>query len=139
VPRGLVLVDALTQPDDPLDAQVLAEVPLDVRSGLARIPVRVEQALLGRDEGPFPVDLDGAALRDQARRVTGLPLDLEHLLADQVVLVPLGIEALARPAPRVERPVDAADRASGADEKRRPAVTDPGVVGRHLHETNGMG
>ena len=73
VSRGLVLDRRPRRARDPIDAQVLPEVPLDVRAGLARIPVPVEQALLGRDERSFPVHLDGAALQDQARRVTGRP------------------------------------------------------------------
>jgi hypothetical protein len=83
VPSGLVLVDPLAQPEDPVHAQVLAQVPLDLLARPAGIAIRVEEALLGCEERAFPSTSMDPPSSTNGRRVAGVALHLEHLLADE--------------------------------------------------------
>ena len=61
---GMVVEQPFAEPEQPLDAEVLAQPGLDLLAAHARIAVRVEQALLGGDGEAGAVDVDRAALQD---------------------------------------------------------------------------
>ena len=68
---GLVGVDALGQPDDLLDVQVVAQVLLDLLARQVRVAAGAEQALLGGDDGALAVHVERAALHDDAAPCSG--------------------------------------------------------------------
>jgi len=58
VAAGSILEQAVGEPDRPLDPEELPEDRLAGRPGDARVPVRVEDRRLERDQRPFAVGAD---------------------------------------------------------------------------------
>ena len=139
---GLLGVDAVLDPDDLRDVEVLLELVLHVALelvgpglvlGHAGVAAGVEQAHLGGHEGALAVDVDGAALDDQRLgTIATHARELCHLEGDLLVLVPGEVEAVLEAAVGVEVPVDGADLARVVDDVGGAGVADPGVVGGHL-------
>ena len=156
---GLAGVDALLDPDDLLDAQVLLEVLGHVLAqlltpGLEGTAVgrpdvvlvllgehggagaaRREQALVGDDDGALAVDGDGAALEDHVIGAIAHDLgELAHLEGDLLVLVPGEVEAVDHAAVGVEVPVHGTLVALAIDHVGGAGVTEPSVIGGHLDD-----
>ncbi len=138
VPVGLVEVDAARQPDDLLDTEVLAQVPLDFFLRQLGVAVAVEQALCSGEQGALPVDVDGAALEDEVGCVDRCAFKVEHLAADEVVGVPGEVQPHREATPCVELPVDAAYFVAVVDQEGRSAVSDPRVVRAHLDHADSV-
>lgn len=85
---GLVEGETAGQPDHPVKAEIVAELPLDLFPAQMAVAVAVQQALLGGHQRALPVALQAAAFRDQRRAVAVHPLRLQHLAGDEVVEVP---------------------------------------------------
>lgn len=134
---GLVVVEAVRQPDDALHRKVVAQGPLDLRLAQVRVAVVVEQAFLGGDQRAFAVDVDRAALEDEVvGAVAGAPFDLEDLACHLVVALPGEVQAAFEAAPGVEAPVDAAYIALVVDDEGRAGVADPGIVAADFHDAD---
>ena len=134
---GLVVVEAVRQPDDALHRKVVAQGPLDLRLAQVRVAVVVEQAFLGGDQRAFAVDVDRAALEDEVvGAVAGAPFDLEDLACHLVIALPGEVQAAFEAAPGVEAPVDAAYIALVVDDEGRAGVADPGIVAADFHDAD---
>src|SRR5690606_27248270 len=111
---GLVVEQAIRQPDHFVHAQVLGEYLLDLLAGEVRVAVLVEQAFPGGDQGAFAIDVDRAAFQHEAfGAVARAALDLEDLAGHLIVALPGPVQAAVEAAPGVEGPVHAANRAAG--------------------------
>ena len=155
---GLLGVDALLDPDDLLDTQVILEVLVHIGAkflapGL-KLPLKLgpdglgilfllqnrragaargKQALVGHDHGAFAVDGDGTALEDHViGTIATAAGKLSHLKGNLLVLVPREIEAVDEAAVGVEVPVVGALIALAIDNKSGSGVAEPSVVGGHL-------
>ena len=119
---GVVVEQALAEPDHALEAEVVLKPALDVLVGRAGVAVRVEQALLGRDDGARSVVVDRAAFEHPVGLGVGQGGGLRDPLADvlvafEVVLVAPAVEAeTLRPALLARAHDD------------RPAVAQPDVA-----------
>ncbi|MNZ39017.1 hypothetical protein D3C78_565030 [compost metagenome] len=134
---GLVVVEAIRQPDHRLHRQLLAQRRLDLFAIEVRVAVAVEQAFLGGDQGAFAIDMDGAAFQHEAIGAIALAvLDLEDLARHLVVAVPGEVEAAIEAAPGIEGPVHTAHFALVVDHEGRAGITDPGVVGADFHHAD---
>jgi hypothetical protein len=136
VAAGLIVVDALAEPDELRDAEIVAQQHLDFAALQARVAVGVEHALLGEERGALAVDVQRAAFDDERRAITLEALDLEHLTCHLLILIPGKVQPVRESAPGVEVPVDAAHRALRAGDARGSHVAHPGVVVRHLDEAH---
>ena len=136
VPRGGeragVLDQAVGQPDDLLDPEPLLEQGLVVAPAQAEITV-VQQALLGGEQRPLAVGVEGAALEHERRLVAphapGVGDDRRHLRVPVV-----GREVLA---PAVEAEVHQRDLPLVVAHEDGPVVADPRVVERDGEEVDG--
>ena len=156
---GLLGVDALLDPDDLLDAEVVLEVLGHVPAKLLAPGLELlavlgpdglgvlllehrgagaaggQEALVGDDEGALAVDGDGAALEDHVvGTVAAAAGELGHLEGDLLVLVPREVEAVDEAAVAVEVPVVGALLALAVDDVGGAGVAEPGVVGGHLDD-----
>ena len=157
---GLLGVDALLDPDDLLDTQVILEVLIHVGAeflapGLKLLVVlgpdglgilfllehrragaaRGKQALVGHDKGALAVDGDGAALEDHViGTIAAAAGELSHLEGDLLVLVPREVQAVDEAAVGVEVPVVGALLTLAVDDVGGGGVAEPGVVGGHLDD-----
>ena len=132
---GLVGVDAVLDPDDLLDAQVLLELLLDLVLGVLGVAPRREEAHLSGNHGALTVAVERAALEHEVVGAITLDLaDLRELHAERGVLVPGEVQAVVEAAVGVEVEVRQTHLALVVDEKCGAWVADPGVV--VLHEQN---
>ncbi|PAV93554.1 hypothetical protein WR25_12586 [Diploscapter pachys] len=60
---GMVVQQAVTQPDDTRIAQILAQPALDIGLGHRRVAIGIEQALFGRHHRAGTVTVDRAAFQ----------------------------------------------------------------------------
>jgi hypothetical protein len=157
---GLLGVDALLDPDDLLNAEVVLEVLGHVLAKLLAPGLELagelrpdglgilfllqdggagaaggQQALVGHNEGALAVDGDGATLEDHViGAVAAAAGELSHLEGDLLVLVPREIEAVDETAVGVEVPVVGALLTLAVDDVGGGGVAEPGVVGGHLDD-----
>ena len=157
---GLLGVDALLDPDDLLDTQVILEVLVHVGAKLLAPGLKLllelgpdglgilfllehrragaargEQALVGHDKGALAVNGDGAALEDHViGTIATAAGKLSHLKGNLLVLVPREIEAVDETAVGVEVPVVGALLTLAVDDVGGGSVAEPGVVGGHLDD-----
>ena len=157
---GLLGVDALLDPDDLLDTQVILEVLVHVLAKLLAPGLELlvvlrpdglgvlfllehcragaaggKQALVGNDKGALAVDGDGAALEDHVvGTIAAAAGELSHLEGDLLVLVPREVQAVDEAAVGVEVPVVGALLALAVDDVGGGGVAEPGVVGGHLDD-----
>ena len=159
---GLLGVDALLNPDDLLDTQVILEVLVHIGAkfltpGL-KLPLELgpdglgilfllqnrragaawgKQALVGHDHSAFAVDGNGTALEDHViGTIATAAGKLSHLKGNLLVLVPREIEAVDEAAVGVEVPVVGALIALAIDNKSGSGVAEPSIVGGHLDNGN---
>ena len=129
---GLVGVDAVLDPDDLLDAEVLAEKTLDLLLGVLRVAVLVQKAHLGHDDGALAVAVERAALEDVVVGTIAVHLlDLGDLKAQRGVLVPREVQTVDEAAVGVEVEVAERELALAVHEERRARIAQPGVVVLH--------
>ena len=103
MPVGVAVLDQpLPEPHDPLHPEPRAQLGLDLLARQRRVAVRVEQALLGRQQRPLAVGQDRAALEHERRARGPRRRAARRSAADGGVAVP-GRELLA---PGVEAEVD---------------------------------
>jgi hypothetical protein len=127
---GIVPLDPVAQPEDPIGAEIVADPPLhDLPRprGLARKQaVRLQQAGLGREHRPLPVAVHGPALQDESGPEAARSAQLRDPARNGVVplpgrvLLPPGIEAEVH---QRRPPV-------GRLQEDRAVVAHPGVVRR---------
>ena len=118
-------------------AVVVFEVLLDLGCvDSVRVAVLVQQAVGGGEHGAAAVEVDGAALHDDAGMEDRLHAEqLRHARRHGVVIVVRRI----LPAPRVEAPVDDGQAASRLPhQERRPVIAAPAFVGLHVVERDAL-
>ena len=71
-----------------LDAEILVQQDFELARVQVRIAIRIQQALLGRDQRAFAVDVDRAAFEHERRAIAVAAFDLQHLARNEIVLVP---------------------------------------------------
>ena len=128
VAAGLIEIHALAQPDHPGDAEIAAQLLLDVRARELGVAVRIEQAFFGGQAGALAVHMNGAALEHEGGPVSVRALDFQYLLRHLLVAVPGEVQTAAKAAPGIEGPIHAAAPAFGIDDESRPAVAYPCIV-----------
>ncbi len=121
---GMVVDQAVAQPDDPRRAQIAHQPFFDLLLVEAGIAVRVEQALFGGDEDARPVTVDRSALQDPvggSARQAGIlaKTRTDRVIAGQLIFA----------APAVEPEIDAAPLLARTDDDRC-GVADPDVAER---------
>ncbi len=121
------------QPDDLVHAEPGFQLVLDLLAAELRVTVRVEQALLGRDQRALSVDRDRPALEHQARADALDAERSENPLGAGGVLV-IGHEALA---PGIEAEVHPGATTRVVHDADRPGIAHPGVVDRDLEQLDG--
>ena len=124
---GIVTDDAVAEPEDVGDAEIVPEARLDLAPGEAGIPVGVQQTGLGGEQRAGAVHVDGPAFHDDAGMEDRHPELVGDPRRNDVIEVIRRVLA----APGVEAPVD--DRlfhpaVARAVDEDRPVVTAPGVV-----------
>ena len=135
VPVRLLGVYAVLDPDHLVDAQVLAQVVLDLLLRELGVAPLGQEAHLRGHHGAFAVHVDGAALQHERVRAVAVHAgEVGHLQAHERVLVPREVQAVHQPAPCVEVPVHRAHVAVVVHHERGAAVADPRVVAGHLHD-----
>ena len=94
----MVVHQPAAEPEHAIDAEVRAQLRLDVAAREVRVAVRIEQALLGGDGEAGAVDVDRAALQDpvgaadvQARALAEPAPD--RVVAGQVIFAAPAVEA----------------------------------------------
>ena len=127
---GVVVLQALVDPDDLLGAEGFAERGLSLRLGPA-IAVGIEQRLPRRQDGAFPVMVDGASLQNEIEPLHGGVGDARDFVADRRVV---GQVVLAAPAIRGEAESDAPDVRARENWSR---IAQPDVAIARLHEVGG--
>ena len=137
---GVVAGDAAPQPDDGADAEPGLEGPLDVlpvHARVSRLHHRVEQALLGRQRGPGPVDVQAPALQDHRPTPPLRPRhDAPHAsrrgdaTRQTVVAGPVAVLGPAVEAPIHKGHLGGRFRGRGAPDERAARVAHPASVGR---------
>ena len=134
VPVGVAVLDQPEpEPDDPLGAQLLPQLGLDLLAREPRVAVLLEQALLGRDQRPGAVDADRAALEHEVGGVAARHAELgEHARGELRVLV-VGDVLLA---PAVEAELDPGAAAVLVADEDRARVARPRVVERQLDDVD---
>jgi hypothetical protein len=136
VPVGVTVLDeALAEPDDPIDAEEVAQAGLDLVLAEVRVAVGVEQALLGGQRRPGSVDDDRPALEHHAG-VVGRDGELLAQLPRDLGVGVVGIEPLT---PGVELEHARRARAVAAEQEDRAAVAQPRVVDRQLDDVDRLG
>ena len=134
---GLVVIDAVRQPDHLGNAQIIAQRALDLFPTQFRVAPRGEQARLSHKRGALAVHVDRATLADEIPLVIAVVFhQVAELARHAVVALPAGIQAVHRAAPGIEPPVDAATLALAVYHKGRPHVARPGVVRLHHDQTH---
>ncbi|MNE39930.1 hypothetical protein D3C80_1339120 [compost metagenome] len=134
---GLVVVQAIRQPDDAVNCQVIAQNGFDLLTVQVRVAVVVEQAFLGGDQGAFTIDMDRAAFQHEAFGVVALAaFHLQHLAGHLLVAVPWRVQTTLEAAPGIEAPVDTTHFTAVVDDEGRAGITNPGVVVADFHHTN---
>ncbi len=83
---GNVVDRALAKPDHDLAARVRAHCLFDLPPGRVAVAVRVEQTLLGGDQGAFAVGVDRSAFQHDRCTVPVGALAFEDLAGDRVVV-----------------------------------------------------
>ena len=129
VPVSIVAHDAVAQPDDLADAEVVAQPGLDVVSCQCRVAVRVQQTLFGCHQCAGAVDLDRAAFQHHVDRFAGDAERFRHLRRDRVVEIEWRILAAPGVEPEIQREALRALRPVTRDEYRS-VIAAPGIVGR---------
>ena len=155
---GLLGVDALLDPDDLLDTQVILEVLVHIGAKLLAPGLKLlvelgpdglgilfilqnrrassargKQALVGHDHGALAVDGNGAALENHViGTIATATRKLGNLKGNLLVLVPRKVQAINKTAVSVEVPVDSTLLALVVDDKGGSGVTEPSVIGGHL-------
>ena len=157
---GLLGIDALLDPDDLLDTEVILEVLVHVLAKLLAPGLELllelrpdglgilfllehcgagaaggQEALIGNDKGALAVDGDGAALENHVvGTIAAAAGELSHLEGDLLVLVPREVQAVDEAAVSVEVPVVSALLALAVDDVGGSGVAEPSVVGGHLDD-----
>ena len=106
----------------------VAQAPLDVGARHRRVAVRVQQALLGRDERARAVDGDRAAFEHERRTVA----NEAEARAEACTQRRVGVEGLVFAAPAVEAEVDGPALPRVVGQSDRAGVAHPRVVERFL-------
>ena len=133
VPVGLKRVDAILDPNDLLDAQVLGKLLLDLLLGVLGVAVLIEQAHLGGHHGALAVAVKRATLEDIILGTIAVNLlELCHLQANGSVLVPREIQAVNETAVSIKVEVRECHVPLVVDKKRRAGVANPAVVVLHV-------
>ena len=124
VPVGMVVLQAVAQPDDLGETQVLVQPLFDRGPVERRVAVRIEQALLGGQHHARAVAVDCSAFEHPVRLGVGKAGVGREPFADAVVS---GQVVLAAPAVETEALCAATGAAAGDD---RPRVAEPDVAER---------
>ena len=133
VPVGLKRVDAILDPNDLLDAQVLGKLLLDLLLGVLGVAVLIEQAHLGGHHGALAVAVKRATLEDIILGTIAVNLlELCHLQANGSVLVPREIQAVNETAVSIKVEVRKSNLTIVINEERRAGVANPAVVVLHV-------
>jgi len=122
----VISVPAPRQPDDHVHAERAAQLRLDLLAAHPRVAVRVQQALLGRDQRALAVDQERAALKDERGGERAHP----EVRGDPVGQVGVVVVRVPAAAPGVEPEVDHRDLPGVVADEDRAAVAHPGVVDR---------
>ena len=134
---GFVVVQAIGQPDDGLNRQVLTQDLFNLLTVQVRVAVAVEQAFFGSDQGALTIHMDRAALKHEAFGLIALAtLHLQHLGCQLLIAVPRRVQAAVKAAPGVEAPIHTAHFARIVDDEGRAGITHPSVIVADFDHTN---
>ena len=122
----VIPLDAVSQPEDLPDAEVVAESLLDLFTGHCWIAIRIEQTGGGRQEGSCPVCIDRATLKDESRFKEHHPEMTGDPCRDNIIGIIGWVFAAPRIVPEI---VHGESRESGAFYKNRTMITAPRLVG----------
>jgi hypothetical protein len=126
VPVGVIVGEPAIEPDHALDAERRAQELVHCVLVEIRVAVAAEQALARRQHRAFAVDLDRAALEDEALRPCRHTGRARHPRRDVRVA---GHDVLPAPAVELEARRRAPARAIDDEHRRRVAQPDVAVVG----------
>ena len=121
---GLVIRESVAQPDHLADAGIERERFLDLLLREIGIAVRVQQSLLGGEQGALAVHMDRAAFAHQRRAIDLQALTLQHAAGEFRVVR----EGKIFVAPGVELPLHAGARAIRPTQHGGAAVARPRVI-----------
>ncbi len=127
---GFLIRETLAQPDHAARAGEQRQAFLHLLPVEMRIAVGIKEALLGRDQRAFAVDVNCTAFADQRRAIrahAGLrhdPPGQRRVICIRMVFV----------APGIEAPCDTRTRPVRPQQKGRPHVARPGIVERHFED-----
>ena len=107
---------------------------LDLLARERRVAVGVQQALLGRDEGPLAVDEERAALQYERGLVAAHP----EVLGDEPRDLRVAVVRQVLLAPRVEPEVDERDATRRVPDEDRTVVAHPRVVDREREDLDAV-
>ncbi len=127
----VVAGEAARDPDRLGGAEVGVDLRLDLLLGPVGVAALAQLHGLGEQHGALAVDVDAAALVDQAGGEALRPGEVDHLLGDVLVVLPAGPLLCA---PAVEHPVGRRQFALAVGEEGGADVAHPGVVQRALDD-----
>ena len=130
MPVGVVADDAAAQPDDLAGGAVVGQILLDLGPAELRIAVRIEQALLGRQDRPGSVAVDRPPFENDAgRRIAG-GRSARPRAAEPALSRSNG--GYLPPQALYSQSTSAGGKPGGPGQKHRSVVASPNVVGRNL-------
>jgi len=122
---GIIAGDAVAEPEDVGDAEIIAKILLDLRLGELGIAIRVQQNRGGGQERACAIGVDGAALQHDARTEDIETEQLGDPLGDGIVIVVKPVLV----AVGVVTPVDDGEIVAAGDEDGA-VIAAPGFIGR---------
>ena len=122
----VVPLDAISQPEDLPDAEVVAQSLLDLLTGHSGIAVRIEQAGGSCQEAPCPVRIDRATLQDEGRLKERHPEMTGNPCGNHIISIIGRVFAAPRVVPEI---IHSESGRSGTFHKNRPMITAPRLVG----------
>ena len=125
---GMIVQQAVTQPDHIIDAEGLCEGRFGIGLGPVAIAVRIEQALPCRQQPPFPVNINRAAFQHD---IMGAHADALDTGDGSGGLRIARHQVFAAPAIEAEGLSLRAALPFGDD---RPGIAQPDIAGRHLDD-----
>ena len=130
---GLVVIQALGQPDHLADTQMIGQHHFDFLAQQMRIAIAVEQAFLGGQQGALTVHMDRPALEHEPLgAVARAALYAENLVGHLVVALPGPVQPAVEAAPGVEGPVHTAQTTLTVGHEGGACVAHPGIIRAHL-------
>lgn len=98
----IITNNAIAQPEDVGDAQIVSEICLNLRLDQMRIAILVEETLLSCEERSFSIDVNRTPFKDNARLDTGNFQEFGNPLRNHIIQIPRPVFL----APGIEDEID---------------------------------